>query len=99
MSATLQLGWACRVSAATPAVCGDAIDVPEIVTAALPLPLLVETMLTPGAVMSGFRPLSPFRGPPDEKLAKPVKFGFGISAAATTAPRPFAARSLLPSVP
>jgi len=48
-------GCACLVSAATPAACGDAIDVPEIVAAPLPVPLPVDTMLTPGAVMSGFR--------------------------------------------
>jgi hypothetical protein len=43
----------------------------------LPEPLSVEMMLTPGAVMSGLRPLSPVRGPPDEKEAKPVKFALG----------------------
>ena len=44
---------------------------PEIVAAPLPVPTPVETIATPGPEMSGFRPLSPVRGPPDEKLAKP----------------------------
>ena len=100
-------GWACLVSAATPAACGDAIDVPEIVAAPLPVPLPVETMLTPGAVTSGFRKLSPVRGPPDEKSAKPLKFGFVIDVGESVAgwsvggaelqPRPLAAGDLDPT--
>ena len=39
-------------------------------------------MLTPGAVMSGFSQLSPVRGPPELKLAKPLKFGFVMLAGA-----------------
>ena len=80
MSSTLQDGCACRVSAATPATCGEAIEVPEIVAAPLPVPTPVETVDTPGAEMFGFRPLSPVRGPPDEKLAKPLKLSFVIDA-------------------
>src|SRR6188508_540756 len=83
MSSTSQSGCACRTSAAAPALCGEAIDVPERIAKLFPVPLPAEKTLTPGAVTSGFRWLSPFRGPPDEKLAKPVKFGFGISAATT----------------
>ena len=64
------------MSAATPATCGDAIEVPEIVAGPLPVPTPVETMDTPGPVMSGFNPLSPVRGPPDEKLANALKAGF-----------------------
>ena len=67
--------------------CGDAIDVPEIVAAPLPVPLPVETMLTPGAVTSGFRTLSPLRGPPDEKSAKPLKLVF-VSPLARSLPGP-----------
>ncbi len=33
-------------------------------------------VLTPGAVMSGLKPLSPLRGPPELKLAKPRRPGF-----------------------
>src|SRR5438445_758304 len=33
MSSTFHAGWACRVSAATPATCGEDIDVPKIVAA------------------------------------------------------------------
>src|SRR5437879_11018015 len=83
MSSTFQVGWAWRVSAATPATCGEAIEVPEIAAPALPVPMPVEMMLTPGAVTSGLRPLSPVRGPPEVKLANPVKLGFVSGAAAT----------------
>ena len=45
-------GFASRNKAATPATCGDAIDVPEIVLVAVSLVLHVEVMLLPGAKMS-----------------------------------------------
>ena len=70
---------------------------PEIVAGPLPVPTPVETVATPGAEMFGFRPLSPVRGPPDEKLAKPRKFGFAIVAGVTVACWPVAARSFAPS--
>ncbi len=54
---------------------------PDKVSAPLPEPDAVDTMATPGAVMSGFRPLSPVRGPPDENDAKARKPGFGSCAA------------------
>ena len=63
---------ACATSAATPATCGDAIEVPEMIAMPLPVPLPVEMTLTPGAVMSGLRSLVPTVGPPELKLAKPV---------------------------
>src|SRR6266513_3736736 len=98
MSSTFQVGCAWRVSAATPATCGEAIDVPDAAAPALPVPLAVEMMLTPGAVTSGLRPLSPPRGPPEVKLAKPVKFGLVMDAAATVVAVPSAAaRSFAPS--
>lgn len=43
IAATFQFGCACRVSAATPATCGAAIDVPDKVSAPLPEPDAVET--------------------------------------------------------
>src|SRR4051812_39669467 len=49
--------------------------------------------------MSGLRPLSPVRGPPDEKLAKPRKFRFGSAAGVTVADCPVAWYSLFPSEP
>ncbi len=61
--------WAWRARAATPATCGDAMDVPEIVAGRLPVPTPAETMLTPGAETDGLRPLSPERGPPEENVA------------------------------
>ena len=63
---------ACATSAATPAMCGAAIEVPEMIAVPLPVPMPVEMMLTPGAVTSGLRSLSPMRGPPELKLAKPM---------------------------
>src|SRR5216117_262011 len=60
--------------------------------------MAVEMMLTPGAVTSGLRPLSPVRGPPEVKLANPVKLGFVMDAAATAVAVPSAAaRSFAPS--
>src|SRR5882762_2239393 len=61
--------------------------------------MAVEMMLTPGAVTSGLRPLSPMRGPPEVKLANPVKLGFVTEAAATVVAVPSATvRSFAPSV-
>src|SRR5260370_33364853 len=60
--------------------------------------MAVDMMLTPGAVISGLRPLSPMRGPPEVKLANPVKPGFVRDAAATAVAVPSAAaRSFAPS--
>src|SRR5258706_5348307 len=60
--------------------------------------MAVDMMLTPGAVISGLRPLSPLRGPPEVKLANPVKLGFAMDAAATVVALPSAAaRSFAPS--
>ena len=52
------------------------MEVPELPPGRLPDPLSVEKMPTPGAVMSGFSQLSPYRGPPEVNDAKPEKFGF-----------------------
>ena len=41
-----------------------------------PVPDAVEIVLTPGAEMSGLKALSPFRGPPELKLAKARNAGF-----------------------
>lgn len=43
-----------RYRAPVPPVCGEAIEVPDIVV--VPPPLLVERMLTPGAQMSTQEP-------------------------------------------
>src|SRR5215831_2186462 len=90
MSETLQVGCAWRVSAATPATCGEAIDVPEMTAAWLPVPLPVEMMLTPGAVMSGFRKLSSERGPPELNEANAVNCEFTICVGVTLAVWPVA---------
>src|ERR1041385_8565651 len=72
-STFFQSGCACLTSAAMPVVCGVAIDVPDSITASVPVPIPAEAMLTPGAVTSGFSALSPGRGPNDEKLAIAAK--------------------------
>ena len=74
-SSVVQSGWAWRTSAAMPATCGDAIEVPESTYPRFPVPEAVDRMLTPGAAMSGLSALSPVRGPPELKLAKPVNPG------------------------
>src|SRR5947209_1947251 len=77
-SATDQVGCACLVSTATPAMCGVAIDVPESTEKPLPLPDAAETVATPGAVTPGLRALSPMRGPADEKVATFSKPELGV---------------------
>src|SRR5690242_10112706 len=99
MSCALHVGCAWRVSAADPATCGEAIDVPERISPPLPVPLAVDRTLTPGAERSGFRALSPLRGPPELNDANFAKFGLGISAGVTVAGVPSAsARNFAPSV-
>ena len=46
------VGFVSRNNAATPATCGEAIDVPEIVLVAVSLVLHADVMLLPGAKMS-----------------------------------------------
>jgi len=45
------VGFTCRYSAAVPATCGVAIDVPLMVFVAVLLPIHAELMFTPGALM------------------------------------------------
>ena len=52
----VQVGWAWRTSAAMPVTCGDAMDVPLIENAPLPVPTSVETIVSPGAATSGLTP-------------------------------------------
>ena len=51
------------------------MDVPESMVPAVPVPMAVETILTPGAVISGFRLASLMRGPDDVKDANCRKAG------------------------
>src|SRR5882757_7918516 len=71
----LHFGCACIVSAATPVMCGVAIDVPESTRVPLPVPIPAEMILVPGAVISGWRRASGVRGPLELKLAMPVAMG------------------------
>ena len=57
----VQFGCACTDSAATPATCGAAIDVPERMDAPLPESTAAEAIDTPGAATSGLMALSPDR--------------------------------------
>ncbi len=77
-SAGSQPGCASSASAATPATCGVAIEVPEKATPWLPVPMAVEVMLTPGPLTSGLRWPSPVRGPPELKSAKACQDGLGM---------------------
>src|SRR5215467_16170326 len=74
-----------------PAVCGDAIDVPEMTAKLLPVPLPAEKMLTPGAVTSGLSQLSPVRAPPEVNDAGARKPGLAMSAFVSVAVPPSAA--------
>src|ERR1035437_9913413 len=74
-SLTDQFGCEAMTSAATPATCGADIDVPESTRTSLPVPMPAATMLTPGAVTSGLRALSPKRGPYELKSASCLYVG------------------------
>ena len=50
----------------TPAMCGEAIDVPLRLRPRKPVTRSADQIVWPGAVMSGFSPTSPIRGPRDE---------------------------------
>ena len=50
----VQVGCLDFTSAETPATSGEAIDVPEITSTLLPVPMPAEAMVSPGAVTSGF---------------------------------------------
>src|SRR6476620_5790570 len=52
-SSTLQLECAPRTSAASPATCGEAIEVPLSAMPSLPVPTATEKVVTPGAATSG----------------------------------------------
>src|SRR5438045_2999814 len=71
-------GCACRTSAAVPATWGEAIDVPDNDSCRLPLPEKVEMVGLPGAEISGFRTLSPLRGPPELNEATPEICGVPV---------------------
>src|ERR1700704_6608244 len=73
-----QVGWACTTRAATPVVCGAAIEVPLRVWASVPLPTNAEEIETPGAETSGLRWLSPSRGPPELKSAMFLYVGLAM---------------------
>src|SRR5262249_46036019 len=92
-STLFQPGCACRTSAAVPATCGEACEVPEIVAPPFVVPLPAETMLTPGAVMSGFSELSPSAGPNELKLASCVNVGFAMLLFVSVAVLPSAPRA------
>src|SRR6478735_8230779 len=89
-------GSAVLTRAAMPAVCGEAIDVPDSTLNPLPDPTAAEKMLTPGAVTSGLSQLSPLRAPPELKLAIPRKPGFTMSNGVSVIVPPSAACSAGP---
>ena len=64
-----QPGCACLTRAATPAVIGVAIEVPDSTSPPVPVPMPAEVTLTPGAITSGLGAESGLRGPPEEKEA------------------------------
>ncbi len=75
--APVQSGCCCLISAAEPATCGVAIEVPDSDTypspAGVPMTPVEDfaaTMSTPGAVMSGLTAPSPVRGPRLENTAR-----------------------------
>ncbi|MBK8938618.1 MAG: hypothetical protein IPM79_13525 [Polyangiaceae bacterium] len=63
-------GWACRSSAAAPAVSGAAIEVPLYAIGPLPVPTSAETTSSPGATTSGFSSARSAVGP---RLLNPAR--------------------------
>src|SRR5690606_18967142 len=72
-------GWACRYSAAAPATCGEAIDVPEFDPYAPPSSGSVDQIEPPGAPRSGFSDRSAAR-PNELKSDTRPPVGFGACA-------------------
>ena len=81
-------GCASTESAATPATCGAAIEVPDRIAAPLPEPTAADEIDTPGAATSGPMALSPERGPAEVNDAYPRKPGFAMLAAASVTVAP-----------
>src|SRR5581483_3353759 len=75
IASVFHFGCACTTSAAVPATCGVAMDVPESIRLPVPVPMPVETMFTPGAETSGFSSESTVRGPDEVNDAVPVGIG------------------------
>ena len=67
--APVHVGFFCLTSAATPAVIGHAMEVPEATSEPVPVPMPADVTLMPGAMTSGFGAESGFRGPPEVKDA------------------------------
>src|SRR5207342_1600018 len=80
-SATVQVGCRSFSSAATPAICGAAIEVPDI--ASQWAPGTEERIETPGALMSGFRRRDSGVGPAELKSARELPDPSGLVTAAT----------------
>ncbi len=80
----------CRYSAATPATCGDAIDVPLMVFVAVSLVYQAEVMLDPGAKISTHDPKFE-----NEDLASPFVVEPTVRALAARAGEELQASTLL----
>src|ERR1700756_485476 len=82
---SFQFLCACTASAATPATCGVAMEVPDSYVPPVLVPMLVENTFTPGADKLGFRAPSRLRGPPELKEAASLKPASGTFAGAIDA--------------
>src|SRR5262249_2230869 len=91
-----QSGCDCFTSAAIPAVCGAAIEVPDRIAASVPVPMPADAMLTPGAVTFGLRELSPVAGPNEVKLARALYPGLAMSWPTIVIGVPLAAMNFWP---
>ena len=93
----VQPGWSCSSSAAAPATCGVAIDVPsKTAKREESVPGSVEERIwPPGAARSGFRSWPKAVGPPDEKLVitplRPVSSSSGLRPTRTVVRPPWPA--------
>ena len=95
-----QLGCRALISAPMPAMCGEAIDVPEMKSKLRPKwngGATAARTSTPGAAMSGFRMSPPVvvEGPREEKSVISGTFGATASSPAVSA----TIRAVAPAVP
>jgi hypothetical protein len=80
MSAGLSVGFALNSAAATPATCGEAIDVPEMVLMAVELFIHADVMDVPGAKMSRHEPKFEYEARTSVRSVAPTVMAFAARA-------------------
>ncbi len=74
------VGLPCKIKAATPATCGEAIDVPLIVFVAVSLVYHAEVIELPGAKISRQLPKLEYHARASELVVAPTVMAFAVRA-------------------